>query len=216
MENEKSLTQETIMKAMDWAYEKAVNGNGVPGIDSAEEIANNYLKGNDSLIVKVNRLIRWQNTKAGTSGFVTGIPGLLSMPITLPANITSVLFVQIRMIAAIAKMGGYDIKDDRVKSIVFACLVANTVSDVAKQIGIDVGHKIAVNALKNMSIDILKKINQKVGFKLLFGEKGVINIAKTIPILGGIIGGLFDIISTNTVGNIARDTFISKEESYNR
>lgn len=50
MENEKSLTQEMIIKAMDWAYEKAVNSNGVPGIDSAEEIANNYLKGNEDSI----------------------------------------------------------------------------------------------------------------------------------------------------------------------
>ncbi|MEE1259770.1 MAG: hypothetical protein U0K66_06265 [Paludibacteraceae bacterium] len=59
MENEKSLTQETIMKAMDWAYEKAVNGNGVPGIDSAEEIANNYLKGNeDSIWEKITNKIK--------------------------------------------------------------------------------------------------------------------------------------------------------------
>lgn len=59
MENEKSLTQEMIIKAMDWAYEKAVNSNGVPGIDSAEEIANNYLKGNkDSIWKKITNKIK--------------------------------------------------------------------------------------------------------------------------------------------------------------
>ena len=57
---------------------------------------------------------------------------------------------------------------------------------------------------------LLVKINQAVGFRLLtkFGEKGVLNIVKGIPLLGGIIGATFDILSTNTVGNIARDLFI--------
>ena len=113
----KSLTQSTIVKAMDWAYDKAVAGIG--GFDSAEDIAADYLKQNGSLRDKANSLIRWQNAKAGTSGFVTGLGGLITLPVTLPANITSVLYVQIRMIAAIAKMGGYDLKDDRVKSLVF-------------------------------------------------------------------------------------------------
>ncbi len=114
MEKEKALTQSTIVKAMDWAYDKAVAGIG--GFDSAEDIAADYLKQNGSLRDKANSLIRWQNAKAGTSGLVTG---LITLPVSLPANITSVLYVQIRMIAAIAKMGGYDLKDDRVKSLVF-------------------------------------------------------------------------------------------------
>lgn len=210
MGKDQALSQSTVMKAMDWAYDKAVNG--ISGLDSAEEMAEDYLNGEGSLRDKANCLIRWQNTKAGTSGFVTGLGGLLTLPVTLPANITTVLFVQIRMIAAIAKMGGYDLKDDRVKSLVYTCLVASSASDVAKQTGIAIGQKLAMSALKNMSADVLVKINQKVGFKLFtkFGEKGVINLGKAIPLLGGVVGGLFDSISTNTIGNVARDTFIPR------
>ncbi|WP_229493994.1 hypothetical protein [Massilia arenae] len=36
------LTQGKIMQALDWAYEKAVAG--VPGLDSADEMAQDYLK----------------------------------------------------------------------------------------------------------------------------------------------------------------------------
>lgn len=63
-----------------------------------------------------------------------------------------------------------------------------------------------------MSASVLVKINQKVGFRLFtkFGEKGVINIGKAIPLLGGIVGSLFDTVSTNTIGNVARDTFIPR------
>jgi hypothetical protein len=39
----KLLTQETIMKALDWSYDKAVNG-GIPGMDTAIELATNYEK----------------------------------------------------------------------------------------------------------------------------------------------------------------------------
>lgn len=48
----KSLTQSTIVKAMDWAYDKAVAGIG--GFDSAEDIAADYLKQNGSLRDKAN------------------------------------------------------------------------------------------------------------------------------------------------------------------
>ena len=60
----------------------------------------------------------------------------------------------------------------------------------------------------------MKRINQAIGFKLLtkFGQKGVINLGKTIPFIGGIINAAFDVVATNTIGNIARDTFIKIEE----
>ena len=37
-------------------------------------------------------------------------------------------------------------------------------------------------------------------------------MGKVVPILGGIIGGTFDSISTNIIGNIARDAFIKEVE----
>ena len=167
-------------------------------------------QGEGTLRDKANSLIRWQNAKAGATGFITGLGGLLILPVALPANITTVLFVQIRMIAAIAKMGGYDLKNDRVKSLVYSCLVASSALDVAKQTGIAIGERVAMNAIKNMSGEIVKQINQKVGFRLFtkFGEKGIVNFGKAIPVVGGIIGGLFDTVSTNTIGNVARDTFL--------
>lgn len=209
MKNElTSLSQEVILNALDWAYDKAVNG--VRGLDSAQDMADDYLKGEGALIDKVNSLIRWQNTKAGTSGFITGLGGLLTLPLTLPANITSVLYVQIRMVAAIAIMGGYDVKDDRVRSIVYSCIAASSAAEVAKNFGIKLGNKLAMQGIKKISGETLKKINQAVGFRLLtkFGQKGFVNLGKTIPFIGGIVGVTFDVVATNTVGNVARNTFI--------
>lgn len=202
------LTHNKIMQALDWAYDKAING--VPGLDSAAEMASSYTSDSGALIDNANSLIRWQNTKAGTSGFLTGLGGIIAMPVTIPANIASVMYVQIRMIAAIAKMGGYDLKDDKVKTLVYACLAGDAAKDILKDVGIVVGTKIATNAIKSISGKTITAINKSVGFKLLtkFGEKGVVNLGKAVPILGGIIGGTVDAVATNVIGNIARDTFI--------
>jgi len=204
----KKLNQGKIMEALDWAYDKAVNG--VAGLDSAQDMAENYLTEDGTLVDKANSLIRWQNTKAGTSGFLTGLGGLLAMPVAIPANLASVLYVQIRMIAAIAHMGGHDLHNDKVKSLVYACMAGNAAKDILKDVGIIVGKKLTTNAIKNITGKTITKINQKVGFRLLtkFGEKGAVNLGKAVPIVGGAIGGVVDSVATNTIGNIARITFV--------
>ena len=207
----KKLNQSIIMKALDWGYENAVNG--IPGFDSAYEMAENYKVKGDDPKKNVNSLIRWQNTKAGTSGFLTGLGGIITMPVTIPVNLASVIYVQIRMIAAIAYIGGYDLKDDRVKTLVYACMAGNGAKDILKDVGIVIGKKMATQTIKSISGKTITAINQKVGFRLLtkFGEKGAINLGKMIPLIGGLIGGTFDSVTTNTIGNIARNTFIEKK-----
>jgi len=199
------------MQVLEWSYEKAING--VAGLDSASELAQSYMQSDKDRSGQANSLIRWQNTKAGTSGFLSGLGGILTMPVTIPANVASVIFVQMRMIAAIAHIGGHDIRDDRVKALVYACLTGNAAKDILKDIGIVAGTKFTTSAIKKISGETIKIINQKVGFRLVtkFGEKGVINLGKVVPLVGGIIGANFDSVATNTIGNIARDTFIVEQ-----
>lgn len=205
------VSEGKVMQVLEWSYEKAING--VAGLDSASELAQSYIKSNTSRNDQANSLIRWQNTKAGTSGFLTGLGGIITMPVTIPANVASVIFVQMRMIAAIAHIGGHDIRDDRVKALVYACLTGNAAKDILKDIGIVAGTKLTTSAIKNISGKTIVAINQKVGFRLVtkFGEKGVINLGKAVPFVGGIIGATFDSVATNTIGNIARDTFITEK-----
>ena len=96
-------TNETIYEVMEWAYDKAVDG--LPGMGSAIELAEDYLKNVGTKTDKINSLIRWQNTKAGSAGFLAGLGGMITLPVALPANVASTLYIQIRMIAAIAHIG---------------------------------------------------------------------------------------------------------------
>jgi len=200
-----------ILQTLDWAYEKAVSG--APGIDSAGELAKNYTREDGSLTKQVNTLIRWQNTKAGSSGFITGLGGFATLPIAIPANLVSVVYIQIRMIAAIALMGGYDLRDDRVKSLVYLCLAGNMAKEILQDIGITLGKRITAQIIGNISEKTIITINRRIGLELLSktGSRGVINLGKAIPVAGGIISGSFDVFTTNLVGNMARNVFIAKD-----
>ena len=204
------ITAEQMQNALSVCYEKAIEGipkvsKGV--VDFAEEYKNKYATPE----IATKELVKWQIAKCGTSGFVTGFGGFITMAVTLPANITSVLYVQLRMITAIAYLGGYDPKDDAVQTMVYMCLVGEAIGDVMKQVGIKVGNKIALGALKKLPGKVLTKINQKVGFRLLtkFGTKGAINLVKAVPVAGAVVGAGFDIASTKIIASHAIRLFVN-------
>ena len=198
-----------ISKALNYAYDKAITN--VPGLDSAYDLACEYSREPGSKYDQVNSLIRWQNAKSATTGFLTNLGGFVAMPVTLPADLTSLFYIQLRMIAAIAIIGGYDPKDDKVKTLAFGCLVGvEVLNQTLKDVGINIGKQLAVQAIKKIPREIIVKINQMIGKRVLtkFGQKGIINLGKYVPLIGGGIGALFNAFSTNTVGNTARDAFI--------
>src|SRR5215212_2740850 len=60
---------------------------------------------------------------AGAQGFVTNLGGLATMAFTVPANISGLALVECRMIAGIAHLRGYDLRDPRVRNAVLVCLL---------------------------------------------------------------------------------------------
>ena len=197
-----------LEKTLDWAYEQAISGPGL--FDSAIELAEEHKGKNDSLIKDVDDLIRWQNGKAGTIGLVTGVGGALSAPITIPADLAAVSAIQIRMVAAIAHIGGYDIKNEKVKTMTFLCVFGGNVAEEmikqAGRFGILFGRElisdISSHALQRAYRNALQKFAAQAGGK---------SAARLIPILGGVVNGGLNAVMTNTIGNIARNTFVGPD-----
>lgn len=52
--------------------------------------------------------------------------------------------------------------------------------------------------------------NQKVGFRFItkFGSKGLINLGKAVPVVGGVLGGGFDFAETRVIASRAYKMFI--------
>ena len=204
-----NIDEKSMLKVLDWTYETTING--IPGQKTIEELAADYLK-HDDIETAISKMITYQTSKAGISGFVTGFGGILTMPVTIPANITSVILVQMRMIATIAYMRGYDLKSDQVQTFVYASLTGTSVADIAKKAGIIIANKMATGVIKKIPGKVLTKINQAVGFRLetKFGTKGAVNLGKMHPIAGALIGGVVDTTSTQIIAKNALKTFTSK------
>ncbi len=197
-----------MVKILDISYDKALNG--VAGMKGAADLATDYMAHGGDLEAQVDALIKNQIIKCGTSGFLTSLGGFITLPVALPANVASVIYMQMQMIAAIARMGGYDLHDDRVKTLIIACLCGNEVKEILKQAGIQIGKKLTERAVQKISSALIVRINRAVGFRLLtkFGTKGAINLSKAIPVIGGFIGGGVDAYSTKVIGNKAKELFI--------
>ncbi len=202
------ITQEQMMELLDKCYSGAVNG--LPGSKSCEVLATEYLNKYTDSKVAAKKFIDNQIAKCTTSGFVTGLGGLITLPVAIPANVASVLYVQMRMIASLAVMGGYNLNDDEVQTLVYLCLVKSSIADVCKSAGVQVANKVTLNLLKKLPGTVLTKINKKVGFRLVtkFGEKGVVNLVELVPVAGGIVGGGVDFVGTKLIANKAYKVFL--------
>ena len=210
----KGISQEDIMALLATCYEKCLNG--VPHVSpSVEELAKDYLSKYSTKQQACKAMLNNQIIKCTTSGFITGFGGIITLPVTVPANIGSVLYVQMRMIACTAYMAGFELNSDQTQTFVYACLAGVSVNKLVKQAGIKFGVKFANGLIKKIPGKVLTKINQKVGFRFItkFGSKGIINLGKLVPGVGAVIGGGLDLVETKAISARAYKWFFEGDFS---
>jgi hypothetical protein len=204
----RTIAQRNIT-TLDKIYDLALNGIG--GIsEPLGDFVSDYISRYGRTEKAIDKMVSAQKLKLTTSGFVTGLGGLITLPVTIPADLASSLYVEMRMIAAIASLRGYNIYSDQVKTLVYVCMVGNALGDVIKQAGIKTATQLTVKKLlPKLTREIIVKINKAVGFRLLTkgGSKGVINVGKAIPIIGGIVSGGFNYFEVEIYAQWAKKMF---------
>lgn len=165
---------------LEWAYKMAVNVD-LPGLDSAEELAKEYLAKSGTPAERVDKLVKDYQVKTGLVGAATGAGGLM----TLPVNLVSSTLLQMRMAAAIALMGGWQLGDEKVKRALILCALGSKV----------------VNKLTSA---VLEKAAQKAAVKLTGKVMG-----KSVPLMGMVVSGAIDAAATKTIGVAAKQWFIT-------
>jgi len=200
------------LQVANWLTEKAVGGVGP--LSSAEDLALEYL--NDSNYEdndkRVDSLINWETSKNFSSGFITGLGGFATLPVAIPASLGASWVLQARMAAAIARIYGHDLNEERVKTLILCVIIGQDIKEVCKQAGIKIGTKLTYVAIRKLPSEVLKRINQAVGFRLITkaGEKGIINLTKLVPVVGGVVGGTFDAVTCRITAKAAREAFRQK------
>jgi hypothetical protein len=207
--------ESTALNLIKWITDKGIQG--VPGLCSADKLAMEYQADSSYADDKqrIQSLINWETSKNFTSGFVTGLGGILTLPVAIPAALSASWVIQARMAAAIAKLSGHDLESDRVKSFVMACLLGSACKDVLKDAGIRVTNGFARAAIERVPGKVLIEINKKVGFRLITkaGEKGAVNLLKIAPVAGGVAAGLIDAGACRVVGKQATKLFFTDRNS---
>ncbi len=196
-----------------WISDKAIDG--VRPLSSAHDLADEYLldHGYPDDESRIDSLINWETSKNFTSGFVTGLGGVIVLPFSLPAAFAASWVIQARMAAAIARIYGHDLHSDRVRTFILAALVGDSLKDIAKVSGIAIGRGLTKSLIEKVPGKMLIEINKRVGFRLLTraGEKRAINLMKGLPFVGGMVGGTFDAVACRVVGHNARRLFAQKK-----
>ena len=65
------------------------------------------------------------------------------MPFALPAGFAASWVIQARMAAAIARIYGHDLKSERIRTLIVATLVGDSIAEIATASGIRVGSGVA-------------------------------------------------------------------------
>jgi hypothetical protein len=114
------------------------------------------------------------------------------------------------MISAIAKIGEYDLNDEKVAMLVKSCIIGNSIKEILKDMSIKESGVIAKEVINKLSVVTMTKISSKIEFKVAtdVGKKTTLNISKIIPFISGIIGFIIESLATFSVGYVAKDIFI--------
>ncbi|MBL8794609.1 MAG: EcsC family protein [Planctomycetia bacterium] len=198
------------LRVVNWLFDQAVGGIP-PALLSARALADEYLQ--DSRYAdddrRVRALINWETTKNFTSGFLTGLGGIVTLPLAIPAALWASWVLQARLAAGVAAIHKHEISEDRVKTLVLLAVAGDAGKEIVKQMGIQVGNQLTRQLVMKIPGSVLLQINRQVGFRLLTkaGTTGIVNLVKWVPIAGGLIGGTVDGVTCRAVGWVAHELF---------
>jgi len=162
----------------------------------------------------IRRIVRESVAQAGTTGLVTGLGGIATMPITIPASLGGNFIINTRMVGAIAYLRGYSPTDPLVKTMIQLVVAGAGAQKIAAEFGEQVTRKVAINAalraIEAVPAVVIDRVSVRAGYLLVI-RYGPIRTAATLykaaPIVGGLAGGAVDASFTRATGALAKKLF---------
>ena len=158
---------------------------------------------------RVDALIRWEIGKNFTSGFLTGLGGVVTFPVAIPAALGASWLIQARMAGAIASLYGHELAAPRVRTSILLALAGDVAKDAMQDLGLKVENKLTQKAIEQVPGRLLVEINKRIGARLLarVGQKVVLRVPRAVPVVGGVVGGALDAAVCRMVGRTAKQLF---------
>ncbi len=184
-----------------------IDGRGP--FDSAQKVADLAMAENRGAEPAIDAMVRSHLKLAAAGGFATSLGGFITLPIALPANVVGFYLVATRLVAGIASIRGYDIRQAEVRSAVLLALVGADADDLLKKAGYLSTGRLANLAAQRLPGPALMAVNKGVGFRLLsqVGKRSLARFGKAVPLVGGVVGAGVDAFLLKRLADHARQEF---------
>jgi hypothetical protein len=191
-------------------YRRALSG--LPLLGTPAETAARYASRPGSLHERAEEMAAAHLALCASTGFVCGLGGFITLPVTLPTNIVGVALLQLHLCASTAFLGGHDPRDPSVRAQCIACLVgvgqsSDDERDATQEVVDRSAVKVAERGLRLLA-------ETAVGAATKASRWGAERVIKrqlprrSLPIVGGVLGGASDLYATRRVAEAAREAFL--------
>jgi hypothetical protein len=189
--------------------------DGVYTLPSAKVSAARALQRKVDADEAVEWLIGTHVAMASAQGFATNVGGVVTSIIATPANITGVVVIQVRLVACIAHLRGYDIDDRRVRTAMLMCLLGD--EDLTRQIasGRLPTSPMAVATAPVSDGDLDVKVAERIVADVMAnvgGKRLSSFVLRKVPLIGGGIGAVSDGYGTHVIGQCAKNQLPSRRQ----
>jgi len=200
MTDEVEKKRNALEKLIDWMIE-----TGQQDIDEYVEKLKSQNPGitSDNLAKKI---VRRKSMKNGLLGGVTGLGGLITLPVTVPTDLAVSWKIQVVMALAVAHVYGHNVKTADVKTDIYLILAGDSAKEALKRVGVEVSKGVTKKAVsKYITKEVMKKIWKVIPQKIITkaGEKSLTSFIKIVPLVGAPVGYTFDWVAAKAVGKTA-------------
>lgn len=187
------------------ALQRAIRGAGP--LPPAAAAADRQLREQDGDVDRaVHEVIENHVRYAGAQGLLTGLGGVVTAAVMIPANLTGLSMIQARMIAGVAHLRGYDLDDPRVRNAILACMLGrDTVDRLVRERNLPAPPMAIATAPVHdpqldrvLSAEVAAALIARVG-----GKRLALSVARRTPLVGGAVGMGADGYSTWKLGRYA-------------
>lgn len=158
----------------------------------------------------IRRVVRESVAASGAQGFVTGVGGFATLPVTMPANMAGSLIINARMVGTIAYLRGYPLSDPHTQAMITLVAAGSSAQSAISAFGVRVGQQAAMQAIRRLPMSVVHQVNKRAGFYLVakYGtQRSAISLAKAVPAVGGLFGGGVDAALTASIAKAAKAVF---------
>jgi hypothetical protein len=187
------------------ALNRAIDGVGpLPGAAAAADKQLSQQRGD--VAKAIHDVIENNVRLAGGQGFVTNVGGLVTLAVSIPANVTGLAIIQCRMVAGIAHLRGHDLADPRVRNAILAMLLGEEqVSDLVRKRKLPAPPMaLATAPAHDPTIDgTISAVVASDIIARVAGKRLATTVGRRVPVIGGVVGASADGYATWRIGRYA-------------